>query len=130
MPCGSERMTPATSDSASSSRARSSVRSIWKRANGTAPSSSPRIRSAPPSSPTMSAGSEPAGIPTTFSSSRSGSTEAARTAACWPAASASRQSRTTEASPPISRACSAVRAVPITPTALPNPAWCSAITSV
>ena len=50
-------MTFATSSStwscalASAPRARSSVRSTWKRANGTARSSSARIRSAPPSPP-------------------------------------------------------------------------------
>ena len=99
IPRCSGRITAATSSStwswalASAPSARSSVRSTWKRANGTARSSSARIRSAPPSSPTMSAGSAPDGSGTTRSSSRLGSAEAARAAAVWPAASASRQSR-------------------------------------
>ena len=103
IPPRSGRMTAATSSStwswalASAPSARSSVRSTWKRANGTARSSSARIRSAPPSSPTMSAGSAPDGSGTTRSSSRLGSTEAARAAAVWPAASASRQSSTSGA---------------------------------
>ena len=116
--------------SALSVRARASTFSTRKRTSAIDPSTSFVIPSAP-SRWTRSAGSAPSGSGTTRSSSdRPAATRSARSIASWPALSASSASATVDASFASSPTWSSVSAVPMIPTALRSPAWCSAITSV